>query len=140
MSSPSDGEPRATLVANRLRVAVVECLAARSSSDPIVLDELADLVARRCDVTDTDELRVGLHHVHLQALERAGVIDYDATSLSVEPASLDALDTLIARFDPVEASPSGSTASAVTAARSGELTDDGGIDEIGTSAPRNDDD
>jgi predicted transcriptional regulator len=136
MSPPSDGKPDATLVANRLRVAVVETLAARSNSQPVDLDELAELVARRCDQTESNQLEVGLHHSHLQTLERAGVIDYDAASLSVEPNSQDVLDALLARFETVKTGTSESTASAVTPGHSGELVDDGGLD---ASTPKNDD-
>jgi hypothetical protein len=141
MSTPFEEGQIATLVANRLRVAVVECLAEQSGSKPIDLDDLAELVARQYTEVDTGQLEVGLHHLHLDTLDRAGVIDYDASSLTVEPGSPDVLDALVTRVEVAATEPPERTSAPDGSVSDGPAADGLAVDErVGVPTPTHDDD
>lgn len=84
----TENERHRLLSAERRRL-VIDVLATRDT--PVELADVARTVAAREDEDGADDeatiepVEISLHHVHLPAMDAAGVIDYDAETNRVEP-------------------------------------------------------
>lgn len=83
----TENERHRLLSAERRRL-VIDVLATRGT--PVELTDVARAVAVRedddgaDDETTIESVEISLHHVHLPAMDAAGVIDYDAETNHVE--------------------------------------------------------
>lgn len=80
---------RHRLLASERRRRILTVLSGRTS--PITCAELASKLARMTgtaasDPADIRPIRISLHHSHLPAMDDFGVIDYDPSTNTVDPA------------------------------------------------------